>query len=96
MFLVWRSLPVTLNFGGVNCTVFAASELAAMAPLTFTPESCSKKVQVEEGAAEFAVGDGSQPDCCLLLDGLSNMRIFDLAQFRFGQFAVEKLCPRRQ
>ena len=40
---VCRSLPTTVNLGGVMCTVSAASELAAMLPVTATPSSCWRK-----------------------------------------------------
>ncbi len=39
----WRSGPVTDSLGGVMCTVSAASELAAMLPVTATPSSCWRK-----------------------------------------------------
>ena len=43
MSLAWRNGPTTDSFGGVMWTVVAASELAAMLPVTATPSSCSRK-----------------------------------------------------
>ena len=48
----------------------------------FTPPSCSRKVDVEVGAAEFAVGDALQADVLLELDDLGDRLVLDAAQLR--------------
>src|SRR5262249_885668 len=50
-----------------------------------------QEIDMEKGAAELAVGDAFEANCFLFLDDLTDILIFDTAQFLFGNFLVEIL-----
>ena len=69
MLVAWRSLPVTFMVGGLKPTSLPSSRRKlAVKPLSLTadPVEPLEEVDVEEGAAELAVGDALEPDLLLL------------------------------
>jgi hypothetical protein len=55
-----------------------------------------QKIDVEVGAAEFAIGDALQADRLLLFDDIRDVIVFYFAQFIFGNFAMLVLFARIQ
>ncbi len=52
------------------------------------------EVEMPPGAAEFAVGDGFEPDLFLLLDDLDDLAVLDFLELRGGDLALLALGAR--
>ncbi len=66
----------------------------ALAEIGFDPGQRAQKIVIPEGAAEFAVGRGLEPDVLLPLDDLFDLAVFDLLERGGGDFAPLTFRPR--
>ena len=76
----WRSGPTTDSFGGVSGRSTAASELAAMLPVTATPSSCSRKSRWNQARRNSPSVTLRIPSASTLGDGGGDGVVLDGAQ----------------
>ena len=66
----------------------------ALAEIGLDAVKCAEEIVIPEGAAEFAVGDGFEPDVFLAFDDRRDLAVFDRFELLGGDLAALALRAR--